>query len=115
MSATAHALPRGAASLFAALGDETRLAIVERLSAQSPISIAALTAGTGVTRQAVTKHLFVLEGAGLVRGSRRGRESLWQLEPARVDVARTYLDHISKRWDDAIGRLVAHVERARQD
>jgi DNA-binding transcriptional ArsR family regulator len=74
------------------------------------VSISGLTEGTGVSRQAITKHLQVLEGAGLVRGSRHGRECLWRLEPQRLDVARAYLDLISKRWDEAIGRLVAHIE-----
>jgi DNA-binding transcriptional ArsR family regulator len=110
VSAALPALPLSAASLFAALGDETRLGLVARLSSEGAVSISRLTAGTSVTRQAVTKHLQVLEEAGLVRGSRQGRESLWQLEPRRVDVARSYLEMISKRWDERIGRLVAHVE-----
>lgn len=110
MSDALAAIPGSAAPLFAALGDETRLGLVARLSTEGSVSIAGLTTGTGVTRQAVTKHLQVLEGAGLVRGSRQGRETLWRLEPRRLDVARAYLDVISKRWDMALGRLVAHVE-----
>jgi DNA-binding transcriptional ArsR family regulator len=110
MSDALAAIPGSAAPLFAALGDETRLGLVARLSTEGSVSIAGLTTGTGVTRQAVTKHLQVLEGAGLVRGSRQGRETLWRLEPRRLDVARAYLDVISKRWDMALGRLMAHVE-----
>ncbi len=110
MSDALAASPGSAAPLFAALGDETRLGLVARLSTEGSVSIAGLTTGTGVTRQAVTKHLQVLEGAGLVRGSRQGRETLWRLEPRRLDVARAYLDVISERWDRAIGRLMAHVE-----
>jgi DNA-binding transcriptional ArsR family regulator len=98
------------APIFAALGDGTRLRLVSRLCAGGPMSIARLTAGTHVTRQAVTKHLQVLAGAGLVRGRRQGRQSLWELEPRRLDVARRYLDLISKRWDDTLGRLKAAVE-----
>src|SRR6266705_1846409 len=82
---------RGSASLFAALGDETRLRLVARLSAGGPLSIAGLTAGSSVTRQAITKHLLILEDAGLVRGSRHGRESRWELEPQQLEEARRYL------------------------
>jgi DNA-binding transcriptional ArsR family regulator len=98
------------APLFAALGDGTRLRLVARLSAGGPLSIARLTSGGDVTRQAVTKHLHVLAGAGLVRSHRRGRESLWELEPRRLDVARRYLDLISRRWDETLDRLRASVE-----
>ena len=110
MSAVLLATPGSAAELFSALGDETRLGLVARLSSEGAVSIAALTVGTGVTRQAVAKHLQVLEGAGLVRGAREGRETLWRLEPRRLDVAREYLELISKRWDERIGRLVRHLE-----
>ena len=76
------------------------------------MSIARLTAGTHVTRQAVTKHLRVLADAGLVRGRRQGRQSLWELEPRQLEVARRYLDLISKRWGDTLGRLKAALEDA---
>jgi len=76
------------------------------------MSIARLTSesGTDVTRQAVTKHLRLLHSAGLVRETRRGRESVWELEPKRLDEAKKYLDQISEQWDDALGRLKAFVE-----
>jgi DNA-binding transcriptional ArsR family regulator len=96
--------------MFAALGDETRLGLVGRLSAQGPLSITRLTAGAPVTRQAVTKHLNVLASAGFVRGVRRGRERIWELEPEQVNIARRYLDQVSKRWDDALNRLKTFVE-----
>jgi DNA-binding transcriptional ArsR family regulator len=99
-----------AAPLFAALGDETRLGILSRLCAGGPQSIAGLTAGAAVSRQAVTKHLDVLAGAGLVRGARRGRERVWAVEPARLDEARGYLAEISKGWDEALERLRRLVE-----
>jgi DNA-binding transcriptional ArsR family regulator len=99
-----------AAPVFAALGDETRLRLVARLGAAGPLSIARLTTGTGVTRQAVTKHLHVLAGAGLARGIRQGRERLWRLEPAQLQEARRALDLISSKWDEALGRLKAAVE-----
>ncbi len=99
------------APIFAALGDETRLRLVSRLCESGPTSIAKLTAGSVVTRQAITKHLVVLADAGLVRGTREGRESVWELEPRRLAEARRCLDLISKQWDDALGRLKAFVER----
>jgi DNA-binding transcriptional ArsR family regulator len=83
---------------------------VTRLSRGGPQSIKRLTHGTSLTRQAITKHLRVLSDAGLVRGFREGRESRWQLEPKRLDVAKRYLDMVSKRWDSALGRLKAFVE-----
>jgi DNA-binding transcriptional ArsR family regulator len=102
--------PKDSASLFAALGDETRLRIVARLC-DGPMSIVKLTAGSQITRQAVTKHLRVLESARLVRGARHGRERVWQLDRRRVEDARHYLDLISKQWDDALGRLRDFVEK----
>jgi DNA-binding transcriptional ArsR family regulator len=99
-----------AAPVFAALGDETRLALVTRLCADGPMSIARLTTGAAVTRQAVTKHLRVLAGAGLVRDARVGRERIWELEARRLDEARDALDDISKQWDEALERLRRFVE-----
>jgi DNA-binding transcriptional ArsR family regulator len=112
--ASAHAHPApGAASLFAALGDATRLGLVARLSAGGPLSITRLSDGSAVTRQAVTKHLHVLAGAGLVRHARRGRERIWELDLARLDEARRFLDRVSGEWDAALDRLRAFVERPR--
>jgi len=104
-AALAHAAP-----LFAALGDETRLRLVSRLCAGGPLSIAELTTGGAVTRQAVTKHLHVLADAGLVSDVRRGRERIWQLEVQRLEEARRCLDQISKGWDEALDRLKTFVE-----
>lgn len=101
---------RRAAPLFAALGDETRLALVARLCSGKGFSIAHLTSGSAVTRQAVTKHLQVLAAAGLVRDVRRGRERIWELAPERLGEARGWLDEISRRWDEALLRLKRHVE-----
>jgi DNA-binding transcriptional ArsR family regulator len=105
MAGLAHAGP-----VFSALGDETRLALVARLSAGGPQSIARLTAGFEVTRQAITKHLDVLAGAGLVHDVRRGRERIWELDTDRLEDARSYLEKISKRWDSALARLRKYVE-----
>ena len=102
---------RAAVPVFAALGDATRMQIVGRLALGQPLSIASLTSGTGVTRQAVTKHLQVLDEVGLVRSTWQGRERLWELEPARLDAARRSLDAISAQWSSALGRLKAFVEQ----
>lgn len=98
------------AGVFAALGDPTRLGLVSRLCEAGPQSVTRLTRRSGVTRQAVTKHLVVLEAAGLVRGTRRGRERLWEVEPRRIEETRQYLEIISMQWDEAIERLRAMVE-----
>jgi DNA-binding transcriptional ArsR family regulator len=107
--ARTHTL-EGAAPVFAALGDETRLRLMARLGTEGPLSIARLTTGTAVTRQAVTKHLYVLAGAGLARGTRRGRERLWELEPEPLLEARRRLELVSRQWDQALLRLKASVE-----
>jgi DNA-binding transcriptional ArsR family regulator len=99
-----------AAPIFAALGDPTRLRIVIRLCAGGPSSIVRLTEGADVSRQAITKHLRALEDAGLVRGDRSGRESVWELQPKRLDEVRGYLDQISQQWDETLVRLKAFVE-----
>jgi DNA-binding transcriptional ArsR family regulator len=106
----APARVRDAAPLFAALGDETRLRLLLRLSSGGPRSISRLSAKSRVSRQAITKHLEVLSHAGLVRSSRRGRERIWQLEPERLADAREYLQGISRLWDDALGRLKGFLE-----
>lgn len=101
-----------AAPVFAALGDATRLAVVARLCTDGPLSIARVSEGVAVSRQAVTKHLETLAEAGLVHDTRVGRERVWQLEPRQLDVARRELDRISAQWDSALGRLAALVELA---
>jgi DNA-binding transcriptional ArsR family regulator len=98
-----------AAPLFAALGDPTRLRIVDRLSG-GPLSIIRLTEGTDVTRQAITKHLSVLEQAGLVSSDRDGRERMWTLQTQRLTEARRHLRQISEQWDAALNRLRAYLE-----
>ena len=107
---SAAAALRTRASVFAALGDETRLSVLSRLSGGEPQSISRLTAGTRLTRQAVTKHLRVLESAGVVRSQRAGRESLFKLEPRPIEAARDYLDQVARQWDDALSRLKVFVE-----
>src|SRR2546426_2200842 len=108
-SAAALQLP-DAVPLFAALGDATRLRLLGRLSAGGPLSITRLSEGTGVTRQAITRHLHALGDVGLVHHARRGRERVWDLNRKRLEIAQRYLDHIAAQWDDAAERLRAFVE-----
>jgi DNA-binding transcriptional ArsR family regulator len=98
------------AVLFAAMGDKTRLALVARLSAGQPESIAQLSSGSRLTRQAITKHLRVLERAGIVRCARSGRESLFELAPQPIEEMQDYLSQVSRQWDLALARLKAFVE-----
>ncbi len=99
-----------AADVFFALGDATRLSVVRRLSAGGARSATALADGADVTRQAIVKHLQVLEGAGVVTHEKRGREVLYALEPARLEDARAFLEAVSAGWDRALNRLRDLVE-----
>jgi DNA-binding transcriptional ArsR family regulator len=110
-AARARASAAGSAAIFAALGDETRLGLVSRLSTDGPQSIARLTTGFQMSRQAITKHLRVLEDVGLVHSTAQGRESQWALDQKRLAEARRFLQQISSEWDSTLGRLKAFVER----
>jgi DNA-binding transcriptional ArsR family regulator len=101
---------RVSAPIFAALGDKTRLDLVARLCSGGPLSIARLTAGADITRQAITKHLNILADAGLVHDIRVGRERLWEVETRQLEEARRCLERISSQWDDALARLKLAVE-----
>jgi DNA-binding transcriptional ArsR family regulator len=105
---TAH--ERAAAGVFFALGDGTRLSVLRKLGASGALSATALSDGAKVTRQAIVKHLQVLEGAGLVTHEKHGREVLYVLEPGRLEDARAYLATISASWDRRIERLRRMVE-----
>ena len=100
----------GCAPIFAALGDEMRLRLVAILCAGGAMSIAQLTSGTDITRQAITKHLDVLAAAGLVRDVKVGRERLWEFEPTQLDEARRSLQVIAQQWDHALAKLKRAVE-----
>jgi DNA-binding transcriptional ArsR family regulator len=102
---------RAAVPLFSALGDETRLRLVLRLAKDGGGSTADLCAAVEVTRQAVSKHLEILEDAKLVRSRRQGRERQWELAPERLQDAHDALDAIGARWDAALRRLQHFVER----
>lgn len=107
-SMTAKPQPR--APVFAALGDGTRLSLVAKLCAGQPCSISQLTQGSRLTRQAITKHLRVLERVGIVHSVRRGRESRFQFDPEPIEGVRQYLDFVSEQWDQALSRLKSFVE-----
>lgn len=98
------------APVFAALGDETRLLLLARLCDGRRCSISQLTRGSRLTRQAITKHLRVLESAGIVHGVRRGRESVFVFDPQAMEGIQDYLDDVSKQWDRALLRLKRFVE-----
>lgn len=104
-------MPADPAPVFAALGDNTRLALVMRLSGGETLSISRLAATTHLTRQAVTKHLRVLEDAGLVSSGRSGRENRYALQTDRIAAARAFLDDVSMQWDEALTSLKDFVER----
>jgi DNA-binding transcriptional ArsR family regulator len=101
---------RTPAPIFAALGDETRLLLIAKLMGGTPNSISELTHGSRLTRQAITKHLRVLERAELVHGVRAGRESRFKFDPRPVQEMRKYLDYVSAQWDQTLGRLKEFVE-----
>ena len=98
------------APVFAALGDETRLALLGKLWGGQPHSISQLTRGSQLTRQAITKHLRVLERVGIVRCVRAGRESRFEFDPQPIENLRQYLDFVSQQWDEALSRLKSFVE-----
>ena len=102
--------PAHRARVFAALGDATRLALVAKLCGGERRSISELAVGSTLTRQAVTKHLRVLERVGMVRCVRAGRERLFEFDPGPVGEMREYLEFVSAKWDEALGRLREFVE-----
>ncbi len=101
---------RARAPVFAALGDETRLSLVAKLCDRRPYSISQLTRGSRLTRQAITKHLRVLERAGIVRSVRAGRENRFEFDPQPIEGIKQYLDSVSEQWDRALSRLKSFVE-----
>jgi DNA-binding transcriptional ArsR family regulator len=116
MSSKADISPRGRqlrrhVSVFAALGDETRLSLLLQLSRAQAHSISELAEGRATTRQAIAKHLRVLEGADLVHAETLGRERLYEMKPETLDGSVSYLQQVSRRWDEALERLRNLVEK----
>jgi len=105
------AKPKARARVFAALGDKTRLALVAKLCSGESCSITQLSEESKLTRQAITKHLGVLERAGIVRSSHAGRERLFEFDSDPLDGLRDYLDSVSKQWDQTLSRLKSLVEK----
>lgn len=99
------------APVFAALGCVTRLELLSRLGDSKDSSITELTDGLDLTRQAITKHLQVLQDAGIVDSRRVGRESRFTIRPGSITRAADYLARVSDQWDRSIARLRATVER----
>lgn len=98
------------APIFSALGDATRLSLVAKLCGGQPHTISQLTQGSRLTRQAITKHLRVLESVGIVHGIRAGRESLFEFDPGPIEKMKQYLDLVSEQWDQGLIRLKSLVE-----
>ena len=96
--------------MFSALGDDTRLALLTKLCNGKRCSISQLTAGSELTRQAITRHLQVLEGVGIVHAERAGRESLFEFDPQPIKEMTNYLDRVSRQWDRSLARLKSFVE-----
>ena len=107
---SAAAAVRGRAAVFAALADETRLSLIAKLCRGQPHSISELTAGSTLTRQAITKHLRVLQRAGIVHGVRAGRERRFEFDPEPMEEIKQYLEIVSEQWDQALARLKSFVE-----
>src|ERR1700691_4388684 len=106
----AHSTRQSQAPIFAALGDKTRLALVGKLCIGPARSISELAEDSALTRQAITKHLRVLEQAGIVHSRRNGRESRFQFDPRPIEQVRDYLELVSGHWDRALSRLKSLVE-----
>jgi DNA-binding transcriptional ArsR family regulator len=111
LSAIVNSFPNtSAAPVFAALGDARRLQILHRLGYQGAMSITEIASGAAITRQAITKHLHVLNRAGLVHGSKQGRQQVWELNLNQLAEARRCLEQISEQWEQALHRLKNLVE-----
>ena len=98
------------AHTFAALGDETRLSLIARLCRVTQQSISQLAAGTNLTRQAVTKHLQILERVGLVRSVRKGRETLFEFDATPIETMTQYLDLVSGQWERKLTDLQTFLD-----
>ena len=99
-----------AAAIFSALGDPIRLELLGRLRGGDAVPLRARVAETGISRQGATKHLMVLERAGLVTSRSVGRERRVAIRPEGIAAARAHLERIAAGWEDTLGRLRDHVE-----
>jgi DNA-binding transcriptional ArsR family regulator len=101
------------ASVFDALGDPHRLRILTRLCGTGPASTLQVAHELPLSRQAATKHLHVLEAAGLISSRKHGRERVWTVQQQQLAAAADHLTMLSRRWDRALDRLRAFVEAER--
>jgi DNA-binding transcriptional ArsR family regulator len=99
-----------AAHVFHALGDPTRLEMVQRLARSQPCALAAISQGLGITRQGARKHLQVLADAKLVVLRPQGREVLAELDASALDVAKAFIEKLERRWDRRLEALKKAVE-----
>ena len=106
-----NARNRAAAEVFFALSDGTRLSLVTKLGAAGALSATTLAEGRKVTRQAIVKHLQVLEGAGLVVTRRSGREKLHFLNPVPIRLIHDrWIDKYTERRVSALADLKTKLE-----
>jgi DNA-binding transcriptional ArsR family regulator len=99
------------AEVFAALADATRRRVVDHLSRGGPASATELAGRLPISRQAVAKHLALLEEAGLVAGERAGRERRYRLTPGPLADAASWMASIGSEWDDRLDALRRHLRR----
>lgn len=108
-----NVLPQGfllQAPIFAALGDETRLSLIAKLCRVSQQSITQLAEGTKLTRQAITKHLQVLERVGLVHKVHKGRETLFEFDAMPIETMSQYLGLVSNQWEKKLTDLQTFLD-----
>lgn len=96
------------AQLFAALGEPVRLHLLTKI--RDGQSITQLASDLPITRQAVTRHLRVLEDADLIKAERVGRETRFHVRPGRLIEAKGWLDDVMRQWDSTLGRLKDFAE-----
>jgi len=95
--------------VFAAVGDRTRRGILERLRREGALSVSALAERLPMSRQAVTKHLDILEDVGLIQKHMRGRERLHVLCASPLCEINDWLSAYEAEWDDRLARLGSHL------
>ena len=100
-------------AVYAALGDATRRAILTRL-ADGDRTVGDLAQPFAVSRPAISKHLRVLERAGLVRRTREGRASRCRLEPKPLAAAAGWLEHYRRFWEQRLERLDAYLQELKR-
>lgn len=111
-AATAEPSADELTATFAALADPTRRAILSRLSA-GEATVNQLAEPFALTQQAISKHIKVLERAGLISRSRAAQARPCRLEPARFDEAADWIDRHRQLWHERYDRLDEHLAALR--